>query len=187
MPTRLNVVLARKLLTKVKREVLKFLPNLKWQECTKILLGTIMHNLKLIEEFYQKIRNNMKDLLPEGILSIDLELLHKYNLLHFEPISLNPSSLNNMTQYFHVIESQDKITLVNDEFIVWIMPEFVQESKTTYALIALNRQEKEPQLQLGFSATGVYNTSHIVLKVLESYLAEIRETEKLIQRYEDAG
>lgn len=143
-----------------------------------------MHNLKLIEEFYQKITNQMKDLLPEGIIPIDLELLHRYNLLHFDPIALNSSTLNHMTQYFHVVESENKITLINDEFIVWIMPEFIEEGKTTYVLIALNRQEQEPQLQLGFSATGVYNTSHMVLKVLENYLTEIRETENLIQRYE---
>ena len=55
-----------------------------------------------------------------------------------------------------MIETTEKITLINDEFVIWIVPEKVNNSATTYTLIALNRNDG-PQLEVTFITSGVYN------------------------------
>jgi hypothetical protein len=82
----------------------------------------------------------------------------------------------------HMIESADKITLVNNDFIVWIIPETRRQIPSTYTLIALNNEVRDPQLEVVFVASGVYNTSRLVLKVLEKFLMEIQETENVLDR-----
>lgn len=140
-----------------------------------------MHNLGLIEEYYKKITNNLSDFLPEGLQNVDLDFLHMYDLLHYHH---KPEvEEENLTRYFHVLESPEKITLINDEFIIWIIPSEISSPQSTYALIALNNASL-PILQTGFVAKGIYNTSHLVLKVLEKLLIEIQDTENLIQKYE---
>ena len=47
-------------------------------------------------------------------------------------------------------------------------------------LIALNHEE-QPQLEIAFSTSGVYNSSRLVLRVLEKYLQEIQETEDTLK------
>lgn len=139
-----------------------------------------MHNLPILEASYKKFVQDISSWLPEDIVYVDLKLLHQFNLLHYHDANFNDPSL---TRYFHVIESNEKITLINDEFAVWIVPEKVEEVPLTYTLVALNRP-KEPELQLCFVTSGVYNSSRLVLRVLEKYLHEIQENEKLIQSLE---
>jgi hypothetical protein len=54
----------------------------------------------------------------------------------------------------------------------------------TYTLIALNRGDCEPQLEVAFIASGVYNSSKLVLKVLEKFLIEIQETETTLAKFQ---
>ncbi len=135
-----------------------------------------MHNLTLLEACFKKFIKDMPSWLPEDIVEVDLPLLHKLDLLHYHDPEYNDP---NLTRYFHVIESNEKITLINDEFVVWIVPEKIEDTPFTYSLIALNRP-KEPELQLCFVTSGVYNTSRLVLRVLEKYLEEIQENEKML-------
>lgn len=135
-----------------------------------------MHDLEYLENCYRKYVDNISDCLPEDILNVDLKLLHQLGLLHYHDPDHNDPAL---TRYFHVIESDEKITLVNDEFIVWIVPEKVNDDPVTYTMIALNTDE-EPNLQLCFVTSGVYNTSRLVLRLLEKFLFEIQENESLI-------
>jgi hypothetical protein len=51
--------------------------------------------------------------------------------------------------------------LINDEFVIWIIPNKKDENPRTYALIALNSRDRELQLEVAFIATGVYNTSRM--------------------------
>jgi hypothetical protein len=132
-----------------------------------------------LESCYKKYINNITDWIPEGIQEIDLRLLQKFDLLDYHDRDYKNPNLN---RYFQVLETSEKITLVNDQFIVWIVPEKVDETPITYALIALN-DGGYPHLEIAFSASGVYNTSHLVLRVLEKFLMEIQETEDLISKY----
>jgi len=79
------------------------------------------------------------------------------------------------------VESEEKLTLVNDEFIVWIVPEKLKSSSITFTLIALNK-ENDIQLELAFTTRGIYNNSHLVLRLLEKYLIDIQNTEEQLAK-----
>lgn len=115
---------------------------------------------------------------PETLVPVDLSLLQRFGLLDYHH---RPTVDPGLTRYFQVIETPEKITLINEEFVAWIVPEKMQDSSATYVLIALNSSE-ELQLEVAFYTTGVYNTSHLVLRVLEKFLYEIQETEEFLQR-----
>lgn len=137
-----------------------------------------MDNLSLIEEHYKKFVLDLNSWLPEGVMVINLELLDQMDLLstHQEPI-LDPS----LNRYFHVIETEEKITLVNSEFVVWIVPSYNELIPSTYTFIALNKQNS-PKLEMAFITSGVYNSSRLVLRVLEKLLKEIQETEEWMNK-----
>jgi hypothetical protein len=141
-----------------------------------------MHNLALIEEYYKKFIKELPSI-PEGVFVLNLDLLNHFDLLHFQPSPKSKESVP--TRYFHIIESLDKITLLNDEFIVWIIPDRVDHTPITYILIALNQMEQEPHLETAFVASGIYNSSKLVLKVLEKFLIEIHENENLIAKFKN--
>ncbi|MBM3184463.1 MAG: hypothetical protein FJZ64_04065 [Chlamydiae bacterium] len=84
-----------------------------------------------------------------------------------------------MTQYFHVIESIEKVTLFNDQFVIWIIPKMEQDQPTTFVLIASNHQDNI-NLEIVFTTKGVYNTPRYVLKVLQHFLTDILDTEAAI-------
>lgn len=138
-----------------------------------------MDDISQLETCYRYYIKNMSALLPEGMIDIDLPLLQRYNLLNYHQKEKRDP---NLTRYFHVIESNEKITLVNDQFIVWIVPEKINGLPITYTLIALNHEER-PQLELVFAAGGCYNTSRLVLRILEVFLQEIQENEELLTKF----
>lgn len=134
-----------------------------------------MNNITIIEESYRKYIKDINKWLPEGVVDVDLPLLQKLGLLNYhDPLKRDPR----LTRYFHVLESNDKITLINEIFVVWIVPDKIGASAVTYTLIALN--PSHPHLELAYSTTGVYNSSRLVLRVLEKFLEEIQENEDLI-------
>ncbi|CUI17584.1 conserved hypothetical protein [Candidatus Protochlamydia naegleriophila] len=144
-----------------------------------------MHNLALIEESYKKFVKDLFYWIPEGIFLVNLDLLHHFDLLHFQPATKRKDP--SLTRYFHIIESSEKITLVNDDYIVWIIPDRVDNIPVTYTLIALNKLDQELQLEAAFIASGVYNTSKLVLKVLEKFLAEIQDNEQMLAKYKNTA
>lgn len=143
-----------------------------------------MQDLSLLDHYYKKFAKDLYSLIPDGIYFINLELLHHFDLLHFQPNAKHKDSV--LSQHFQVIESPEKITLLNDEFVVWIMPEKILNTSVTYILIALNPPgEQEPQLEAALIASGVYNSSKLVLKVLEKLLFEIQETERTLTQLKE--
>jgi hypothetical protein len=141
-----------------------------------------MHNIALLEENYKKFISNLAFWAPESLYVVNLNLLYDLNLLHFQPFTEKRDP--NLTRYFHIIEASEKITLVNDEFIVWIKPDRLEERAITYTLIALNKGDQEPHLELVFLASGIYNTSRLVLRILEKFLIDVQETEVLLSKLE---
>lgn len=138
-----------------------------------------MDNISVLEETYKKYIKNLNDWLPEGIVDVNLTLLYEFDLLDYKA---PPGGQNDgLTRYFHVIETDEKITLVNEDFVVWIVPEALAELPTTHTLIALNTPS-HPKLEVVFSTKGVYNSSNLVLRILEKFLMEIQENEELISK-----
>jgi hypothetical protein len=142
-----------------------------------------MDDISQLEECFKNYIKNMNTLLPDGIIDVDLKLLQQYNLLHYHRKDKQDHSL---TRYFHVIETSEKITLINDQFVVWIVPEKINNVPITYTLIALN-QGNDVHLELAFATSGCYNSSRLVLRVLEMFLKEIQENEDLLHRFKKAS
>ncbi len=135
-----------------------------------------MDNLELLEEKYKEFTHNLSAWIPDGVTHVDLELLHKYDLLHYHQAD---STTFGLTRYFRVIETHEKITLVNEQFVIWIVPELYKRRLITYTLIATN-SDKGPKPEMAFATSGVYNNSKLVLRVLEKILVEIQENNELI-------
>lgn len=95
-----------------------------------------MDHLDRTEDAYRDFMSHLAEHLPEGVIEIDLTFLHAHGLLNLEGRATPEEGL---TRYFHVYESAEKITLVNDQFIIWIIPDSKSKSTITYALIALKR------------------------------------------------
>jgi len=134
-----------------------------------------MANITQMDAAFRKYTEDLSGHLPDGLIQVNLPLLQRLKLLDFSSDSIEGAS--KITSHFHVIESPEKITLFNDRFAVWIIPEMTANRPTTYALVAFNEGD-DLRLELGFSADGIYNTSRMVLRVLEQLLNEIQETEE---------
>lgn len=143
----------------------------------------LMYNLNHIESCYKNYISDLSNWLPDGVVDVSLKQLEEMDLLKY--YYGDEKEEENLTRHFQVIESLEKITLINNQFIIWIVPDFYQGIQNTYALIAIN-DSGEPHLEMAFSAAGVYNTSGLVLRLLEKYLFEIQDTQELINHYEGA-
>jgi len=140
-----------------------------------------MLNPVQIEELYKEFMTNLSTLAHDGVVQIDLQFLHGEGLL--STLHEEVADPDDLTQYFHVIENVEKVTLFNEQFIVWIVPKNETEQPLTYVLIALNHPEKA-QLEIVFLTKGVYNTPRHVLKVLQHFLVDMLDTEATLTSFE---
>ena len=134
-----------------------------------------------IEETYKNFMGDLPSWAHDGITHIDLKFLHEQGLLN--ALQDDKSDPDDLTQYFHVIESVEKVTLFNEQFIVWIIPKMEGEVPNTFVLIALNHPENA-HLEIVFSTRGVYNTPRHVLKVLQHFLVDMLDTEATLTFFE---
>jgi hypothetical protein len=138
-----------------------------------------MVDLSQLEATYRHFADHLYDLLPDGVINIDLAEFRALGLLHCSDSA--ESLLPALHRTFQVLESSEKITLFNSEFLVWLIPQESQGVTRTLVLIAIN-QGGEPHLEMAFEARGAYNTSRRVLTVLEHYLADIQENEAFLSQ-----
>ena len=136
-----------------------------------------MLNPMQIEQAYKEFMGNLTEWAHDGILSIDLRFLHNQGLI--DSLANSEAESEDLTQYFHVIESVEKVTLFNEHFIVWIIPKMEGDMPITYVLIALNQEDKA-NLEIVFTTHGVYNSPRYVLKVLQHFLIDMLETEETL-------
>jgi hypothetical protein len=137
-----------------------------------------MINPNILEEAYKEFSKDLLKWVPDGIIQVDLRLLNDLGLLNSTELehSISDDQLNH---YFHIIETPDKVTLFNEQFAIWIVPQLVEEIPTTTTLIAL-LQTNKPHLEIVYLTSGVYNTPKYILKVLQHFLAEVQDTEAVI-------
>ncbi len=137
-----------------------------------------MINPIVLEDSYQEFSQNLQKWIPDGIIHVDLRLLHEMGLLNSTELehSINEA---NLTLYFHIIETPDKVTLFNDQFAIWIVPQLIDDNPTTTTLIAL-LQGNKPRLEIVYRTSGVYNTPKYILKILQHFLTEVQDTEAII-------
>lgn len=135
-----------------------------------------MDNLSLIEDYFQSYKNDLTSYIPEDIITVDLSLLQRFGLLNEDE---DPQETAALSHTFQIIESDTKMTLISPQFVIWITSEKIEGLGGTWTLIALNGKER-PHLQLAFIASGIYNHSKLVLRILEKFITEIEENEELI-------
>ena len=137
-----------------------------------------MINPNVLEEAYMEFSKDLLKWVPDGIIQVDLKLLNDLGLLNNAELehSISDDQLNH---YFHIIETPDKVTLFNEQFAIWIVPQLADETPTTTTLIAL-LQSNKPHLEIVYLTSGVYNTPKYILKVLQHFLAEVQDTEAVI-------
>ncbi|MDR3624024.1 MAG: hypothetical protein P4L16_02655 [Chlamydiales bacterium] len=133
-----------------------------------------------LETTFKEFINHLNEQMPDGMIEINLDLLNSLNLLDVHLLD-HHLLFSSCTDPFYMVETDEKLTLFNQDFIIWILPHLTEKSTTTYVLIANNRQEK-PKLELVFSASGVYNSSKIVLNTLNAFLEEIKENESIMDK-----
>lgn len=138
-----------------------------------------MIDIEILDKYFKEYTQNINDHLPEGIVEVDLALLQKYNILDLETNEKDDASV---TRFFHMLESDDRVTLVNEEFVIWIVPDHSEMYASTYLFIALNN-EGIPELETGFKASGVYNVTPRILHLLEHMLVEIQENEEILSKF----
>lgn len=131
-----------------------------------------------LEEAFTEFSQNLQKHAPDGVISVDLDMLHQLGLLKNDQFD-QVTSHEDLMHYFHVLETPDKVTLFNDKFVVWILPKMVNDLSVTMTFIAL-LQNTKPHLELVFSTSGVYNTPKFILKILEHFLTEVTDTEAMI-------
>lgn len=136
-----------------------------------------MINPSQLEEAYKEFTQNFNKWVPDGVMAVDLSLLHELGLLNFN--HLEQGTTDSLMHYFHVIETPDKVTLFNEQFAIWIIPKITEEIPLTMTMIALLHNSK-PHLEIVFSTSGVYNTPRFILKVLQHFLTEVVDTEAII-------
>lgn len=145
-----------------------------------------MQNQSLLDKHYKKFAKEFQTLLPDGVYTINLELLHAFELLHFHPKGGKVES--DFSLQFSIVESAEKITLINDQFIIWITSDWVFDTQATCALVALNRGDQEdPILEAAFISSGIYNSPNTLLQVLEKFLTETLETESILDHFKETG
>lgn len=134
-----------------------------------------------LEESYQQYMEDLSHYVPDGIYDVDLTLLYELDLLNAHEESMEEGDLS---YSFYVVESAEKLTLYNQTFVVWIVPQMVDQTPTTFTLIALNVDE-QPHLEMVFTTSGVYNHSNLVLRILEKFLKQIEENETEIVKFKE--
>jgi len=132
-----------------------------------------------LEEVFIEFSQNLQKHAPDGVIAVDMHLLHDLGLLKGGKLDSSKTS-EELMHYFQVHEAADKVTLFNDQFVVWILPQIIRETPLTLTFIGRLHKPKRPQLELVFSTTGVYNTPKFILKVLEHFLSEVIDTEAII-------
>jgi hypothetical protein len=144
-----------------------------------------MLNPNHIEQAYQLFMNDLTRFIPDGLIDVDLFLLKELGLLNQNE---NDEKIlqSQFPFYFHVVETDDKVTLFNNQFVVWIVPQMLDNIPTTITLICLIDTSKNLQPEMAFSTAGVYNTPKCVLKVLRHYLTEVIDTETVIDSLDQA-
>lgn len=137
-----------------------------------------MINPKVLEDAYREFTKNLAQWVPDGIVQVDLKLLNDLGILNHNALE-NGLTDDQINHHFHIVETPEKVTLFNEQFAVWIVPELIEDIPRTTTLIAL-LQSNQPHLEIVYMTMGVYNSPKYILKILQHYIAEVQDTEAVI-------
>lgn len=134
-----------------------------------------------LEEYYGKFLNEPSHWVQDGIIDVNLEMLKDWGLLN-QTEEEEKLLQDQFPFYFHVLENNTKVTLFNNQFIVWIVPDMEEDTPCTTVMIALIKED-DLKLEIVYKTLGVYNTPKYVLKTLRHFLTEVIDTEEEISSF----
>lgn len=137
-----------------------------------------MNNPVELDNAFSSFIVDLAGWVPEGIIDVDLEFLQSIGLLETSEYE-DSETPDELPHYFHVIETDEKVTLFNHQFCVWIVPQVINEVPQTLVLLSQLTGDA-PHLEVAFATKGVYNTPKFVLKVLKHFLAEVIDNEEAL-------
>lgn len=137
-----------------------------------------------LEETFNNLLTHLPQKAPDGIIDVNVDLLKSLNLLDVEVLESQVFFASSAEQ-FYMVEAEEKLTLFNQEFAIWMLPSFTDDESATYVFIARNFEDAPPELEIVFLARGVYNTSWLVLSVLDAFLQEVKENETVLSKLFD--
>ena len=137
-------------------------------------------SIEELDAFFDHLQSHTSDLLPDGILDINVKTLHALHLLSDETPSSGAPRASTLLQ---AVESEEKITLYNEKFALWVAPQKNADPASTIVFIA-SRKDNEIKPEIAFRTTGIHNRSKTILKLIDRFLADIQETENVISRFE---
>lgn len=130
-----------------------------------------------LEKAYEEFSKNAQKWLPDGFIRINLETLCGMGLVNGK--DFDHEEPDEVTHYFHVLETPDKITLHNEKFAIWIVPKLVDNTPLTHTYISQIR-DSTPRLELVYENRGIYNSPKFILKILQYFLIETIDTDAVI-------
>jgi len=134
-----------------------------------------------LEEYFEKFLEDPAYWAQDDVIDVDLELLKDWGLLN-QTEEEEKLLQDQFPFYFHVLENNSKVTLFNNQFIVWIVPDIYEDKPCTTVLIALIKED-DLKLEIAYNTMGVYNTPKYVLKTLRHFLAEVIDTEEELSSF----
>jgi hypothetical protein len=138
-------------------------------------------NLDQLEAFFEYLSLHTAELLPDGIHDVSIKTLHTMHLLSEDPTGGNTP----VAHLLQAIESEGKVTLFNDHFVLWIVPKN-EASPPATTIYIVRRLTDSLKPELGFRTAGIHNRSRTILRLIERYLTDIQETDSLLSSLECA-
>lgn len=138
-----------------------------------------MVTIDQLDTFFETLSQNTGDFLPDGIMDVSVKTLHHLHLLTEEASEgeLQPSHL------LQAVESDGRITLFNERFALWIVPQVGADPSCTIVYIATH-QDGDLRAELAFRTSGIHNKSKTILRLIDRFLADIQETDSLLSQLE---
>jgi hypothetical protein len=141
-----------------------------------------MLSIEDINAFYAYLTQHTPDLIPDGIIDVDVKLLQSLNILN-PTQNIGSGSAKELLQ---AIDSGGRITLFNDRFVLWIIPQNdVSPPSTTVILARCNENTIKPEV--AFRTAGIHNQSKTILQLIDRYLIDIQETEEVLEKFEHSS
>ena len=142
-----------------------------------------MVSIEELDAFFEHLTKNTSELIPDGILDINIKTLHSFHLLTEES---QESGVTPVAHLLQAVESNGKITLFNERFVLWIVPQQDANPPCTIVFVA-QHNDHQIKPELAFRTAGIHNRSKTILRLIDKFLVEIQETESLISQLETSG
>lgn len=139
-----------------------------------------MITIDQLDTYYQSLSQNTLELLPDGIIDVNIKTLQTLRLLTEEASSGEGTT----AELLQAVETDGRITLFNERFALWIVPQVGASPSATVVYVATH-QNDEVKAELGFRTSGIHNNSKTILRLIDRFLADIQETDSMLSQLEE--